>query len=84
VHANEAPKNRRINILLSEEQIERLSTSAEERGMSMSAFIREAVEKECERTQEQVLAEAAESLAALYEADEELIAFTALDGEDFA
>jgi predicted DNA-binding protein len=84
VHANEAPKNRRINILLSEELIERLSTSAEERGISMSAFVREAVEKECERTQEQVLAEAAESLAALYETDGELTAFTALDGEDFA
>jgi predicted DNA-binding protein len=84
VHTNETPKTRRINILLSEELIECLSASAEERGMSMSAFVREAVEKECERTQEQVLAEAAESLAALYETDGELIAFTAIDGEDFA
>ena len=84
MHTNEAPKTRRINILLSEELVERLSTSAEERGMSMSAFVREAVEKECERTQEQILAEAAESLATLYETDGELTAFTALDGEDFA
>jgi hypothetical protein len=43
-----------------------------------------AVEKECERTQEEILAEAAESLAALYESDGELTAFTTLDGEDFA
>ena len=81
---NEAPKTRRLNILLSESLVECLSATAEERGMSMSAFVREAVEKECERTREQILAEAAESLAALYESDEELIAFTALDGEDFA
>jgi post-segregation antitoxin (ccd killing protein) len=81
---NEAPKTRRLNILLSEALIECLSASAEERGMSMSAFVREAVEKECERTQEQILAEAAESLAALYESDGELTAFMALDGEDFA
>lgn len=81
---NEAPKTRRLNILLSESLVECLSTSAEDRGMSMSAFVREAVEKECARTQEQILAEAAESLATLYESDEELTAFMALDGEDFA
>ena len=81
---NEAPKTRRLNILLSESLGECLSASAEDRGMSMSAFVREAVEKECERTQEQILAEAAESLATLYESDEELTAFMALDGEDFA
>jgi post-segregation antitoxin (ccd killing protein) len=81
---NEAPKTRRLNILLSESLIECLSASAEDRGMSMSAFVREAVEKECERTREQILAEAAESLAALYESNGELTAFTALDGEDFA
>ena len=81
---NEAPKTRRLNILLSESLVECLSASAEDRGMSMSAFVREAVEKECARTQEQILAEAAESLATLYESDEELTAFMALDGEDFA
>ena len=81
---NEAPKTRRLNILLSESLVECLSASAEDRGMSMSAFVREAVEKECARTQEQILAEAAESLAPLYESGEELTAFMALDGEDFA
>jgi len=80
----EAPKTRRLNIMVSESLIECLSASAEDRGMSMSAFVREAVERECERTQEQVLAEAAESLAALYESDRELTAFLTLDGEDFA
>ena len=80
---NEAPKTRRLNILLSQSLVECLSASAEDRGMSMSAFVREAVEKECKRTQEQILAEAAESLATLYESDKELTAFMALDGEDF-
>jgi len=80
----EAPKTRRLNIMLSETLIECLTASAEDRGMSMSAFVREAVKRECERTQEQALAEAAESLAAFYESDRELTAFLSLDGEDFA
>lgn len=79
----EAPKTRRINILMSESLVECLAVSAEDRGISMSAFIREAVEKECVRTQEKILAEAAESLAVMYETDRELTAFMALDGEDF-
>ncbi|OGO16513.1 MAG: hypothetical protein A2Z14_07285 [Chloroflexi bacterium RBG_16_48_8] len=81
---SEAPKTRKLNIMVSESLIECLSASAEERGMSISAFVREAVKRECDRTQEQVLAEAAESLAAFYESDRELTAFLSLDGEDFA
>jgi hypothetical protein len=51
--------------------------------MSMSAFVHQEIEKECARAREQVLAEAAESLAALYESDRELTAFLSLDREDF-
>jgi post-segregation antitoxin (ccd killing protein) len=80
----EAPKTRRLNIMVSESLIECLSANAEDRGMSMSAFVRQAVERECERSQEQVLTEAAESLASLYESDNELTAFLVLDGEEFA
>lgn len=80
----EAPKTRRLNIMVSESLIECLSANAEDRGMSMSAFVRQAVERECERSQEQVLTEAAESLASLYESDNELTAFLTLDGEEFA
>ncbi len=80
----EAPKTRRLNIMVSESLIECLSANAEDRGMSMSAFVRQAIERECERSQEQVLTEAAESLASLYESDNELTAFLALDGEEFA
>jgi post-segregation antitoxin (ccd killing protein) len=81
---NEAPKTRRLNIMVSETLIKCLAANAEDRGVSMSAFVREAIERECERTQEQVLAEAAESLASLYESDSELTAFLALDGDEFA
>lgn len=81
---DDSPKTRRLNIMVSESLIECLAANAEDRGMSMSAFVREAVEKECERTQEKVLAEAAESLASHYESDSELTAFLALDGDEFA
>ena len=82
--SNEASKTRRLNIMVSESLIECLAANAEDRGMSMSAFVRQAVERECERTQDQVLAEAAESLAPLYESDSELTAFLTLDGEELA
>lgn len=82
--SNETSKTRRLNIMVSESLIECLAANAEDRGMSMSAFVRQAVERECERTQDQVLAEAAESLASLYESDSELTAFLTLDGEEFA
>jgi post-segregation antitoxin (ccd killing protein) len=80
----EETKSRRINISLSESLVDCLSASAKTRGMSMSAFVRQAVEKECERTQEQALGDAAESLAELYASNPELTAFMTLDGEDFA
>ena len=84
MYANGAPKTRRLHVLVSESLIECLAANAEDRGMTMSAFVRQAVERECERTQDQLLAEAADSLLSLYETDKELIAFSALDGEEFA
>jgi len=81
--ADDAQKTRRLNILVSESLIKCLEASAKERGVTMSAFVREAVIRECEKTQEQMLAEAADSLASLYTADQELTAFSALDGEDY-
>ena len=83
MYANESPKTRRLNILVSESLIECLAANAEDRGMTMSAFVRQAVEKECERTQDQLLAEAADSLLSLYETDKELTAFSDLDAEEF-
>ena len=81
---HDAPKTTRLSILVSKPLKEALATTAESRGLTESAFVREAVEREIERSQEQSLSEAAEALAPLYESDEELTAFQVLDGEDFA
>jgi len=70
--------------MISETLIEWASRTAETRGISVSAFIREALEREREQSREQAIAEAAESLAALYRSDENLSAFRALDGDDLA
>ena len=77
-------KTRRVNLMISETLIEWASRTAETRGISVSALIREALEREREQTREQAIAQAAESLAALYRSDENLTAFLALDGDDFA
>lgn len=80
----EAPKTRRLNVMISESLIEWASATAETRGITVSAFVREALERECERSQEEAIAQAAEALAPLYTSDENLTAFLALDGDDFA
>ena len=77
-------KTRRVNIMISETLIEWASRTAETRGISVSALIREALEREREQSREQAIAQAAESLAAVYRSDENLTAFLALDGDDFA
>ena len=77
-------KTRRVNLMISETLIEWASRTAETRGISVSALIREALEREREQSREQAIAQAAESLAALYRSDENLTAFLALDGDDFA
>ncbi len=80
---SEETRNRRLNVVMSELEIERLSAAAEHSGMSMSAFVRLAVDHETNRRQERELEEAAEALASMYELHSELTVFTALDGEDF-
>jgi len=70
--------------MISETLIEWASKTAEIRGISVSAFVREALERERARSREQAIIQAAESLAALYRSDENLTAFLALDGDDFA
>ena len=80
----ETSNKRRINIMISETLIEWASRTAETRGISVSALIREALEREREQSHEQAIAQAAESLAAVYRTDENLTAFLALDGDDFA
>ena len=80
----EGPKSRRLNVMISESLIERTARTAQTRGMTVSALVREALERECERSHEEAIAQAAEALAPLYTSDENLAAFLALDGEDFA
>lgn len=77
-------KQRRLNVVVSETLSVRLVETAQARGMSKSAFVRQAIEREFERSQDEALEAAAEALAPIYESDEELTAFTALDSEDFA
>lgn len=77
-------KQRRLNVVVSETLNVRLVETAQARGMSKSAFVRQAIEREFERSQDEALEAAAEALAPIYESDEELTAFTALDSEDFA
>jgi post-segregation antitoxin (ccd killing protein) len=80
----DAPKTRRLNIMVSESLIEWASITAESRGVTVSALVREALERELERTRELAIAQAADCLAPLYESDDDLTAFSALDAEEFA
>lgn len=82
--ASDSKKSRRLNIMVSESLVEWAMSTAESRGMSLSALVRESLEAERERTLDQKIAEAAESLVDMYENDQELTAFTSLDGDDFA
>jgi post-segregation antitoxin (ccd killing protein) len=81
--AQDSAKSRRLNIVISDQLVEWASSTAEMRGISVSAFVRDALEKERQRSVEREISEAATSLAHLYESDAELRAFSALDGEDF-
>jgi post-segregation antitoxin (ccd killing protein) len=82
--ATKVPKARRLNIMMSESLVELASRTAESRGMTVSALVREALERECARSREEEIAQAVEALAPLYSSDENLTAFSTLDGEDFA
>lgn len=81
---SESKKSKRLNVMVSESLVEWAASTAESRGMSLSALVREALEAERERALEEQIAQAAESLASVYEDDDELTAFTSLDGEEFA
>lgn len=80
----DAPKTRRLNIMVSENLIEWATVTAESRGVTVSALVREALERELERSREVAIAKAADCLAPLYKSIDELTAFTALDAEEFA
>ncbi len=77
-------KTQRINILISKSLEKRLTSAAIKRGISKSAYVRHAIEREFDREQEVKLERAVRELAPLYETDKELTAFTDLDGEDLS
>jgi AmiR/NasT family two-component response regulator len=76
-------KTKRIQILITEGQKKFLDNLANSEGISLSALIREIVHQYQKDLEEQQLLNAAKSLLSEYKDDEELRAFTALDGEDF-
>jgi post-segregation antitoxin (ccd killing protein) len=84
VIASESKKTRRLNVMVSESLVEWAASTAESRGMSLSALVRDSLQAEKERSLERQITQAADSLANMYENDHELTAFTALDGDEFA
>ena len=81
---SDSSKSKRLNVIMNESLVEWATSAAQSRGISLSALIRLSVEAERARSLEQQIFDAAESLASMYENDEELTAFASLDGDDFA
>ena len=77
-------KAQRVQIVLSEPQKEFLDATARAEGLSLSALVRQIVDEYKARQLDVELRNAANSLYAEYESDEELTTFNALDSEDFA
>ncbi len=74
---------RRLNIVVSEPLHNQLTDMIEKHEETKSDFVRLAIEREIERRKVEGLEKAAAELAILYKTDEELLAFTSLDGEEF-
>jgi metal-responsive CopG/Arc/MetJ family transcriptional regulator len=73
----------RVQILLDSEQKRMLNKIAKQENQNFSELVRNMLEEQIEQHQKAQLAKAARALLADYEKDEELTAFTVLDGEDF-
>ena len=73
----------RIHLLIPESQKEFLDKIAQSEGVSFSALLRDIFAKYQREMLEQELAEAAHSLYNEYKTNEELVAFRAMDGDDF-
>lgn len=73
----------RTQILLEPEQHKILTEIARQEKRSLSDVVREMVDSQIARRRQIALAAAAQTLLADYQADPELTAFQALDGDDF-
>jgi len=80
--ANEK-KDKRIQVLVPTSQHEYLKAASDDQGISISELMRRILDDHMRRKMDARLAAAAEELKSLYQSDEELTAFTALDGESF-
>ena len=76
-------KFKRIQFLIPENQKKFLDTVAQQENKTFSALVREIFSEYQEKMIEEELMAAAQSLYDEYENNDELIAFTALDGVDF-
>lgn len=76
-------KTRRLNVLIPEETHHKLKAIARRQGTTISALVRTAIQQEIAWQAREELEMAVDQLEALYASDGELIAFTALDSEDF-
>ena len=76
-------KLKRIQFLIPENQKTFLDSVAQQENLSFSALVREIFAEYQQKMIEKELEEAARSLYDEYETNEELLAFTTLDGDDF-
>jgi len=73
----------RAQILLEPEQHRILTEIARRENRSLSDVVREMIDKQMAERRQTALAAAAQALLADYQADPELTAFQALNGDDF-
>jgi len=78
----EEEKKARIQLVIGEEQKQYLTSSAKRENLSVSAFIRKLVDEHHQRHKELELEAAARELFAEYQSNDELTAFTSLDGDE--
>ncbi|MBS1250227.1 MAG: hypothetical protein MAG431_01817 [Chloroflexi bacterium] len=77
-------KLKRVQLLIPKDQKEFLDSVAQKKGLNFSALVRSIFAQYQQNVLEQDLAKAAHSLYGEYESNQELVAFTAIDGDDFA
>ena len=77
-------KLKRIQFLIPENQKAFLDAIAQSEGVSFSALVRDIFAEYQREKEEQELADAAQALYDEYSTNEELVAFTTIDGDDFA
>lgn len=73
----------RTQIMLEDEKKQILKKIAEIENRSFSDLVREMLDDQIERYKKSKLADAAQALLHDYKTDEDLLAFTSLDSEDF-